>query len=701
MYILLGQIEAGHIPLEFNVGEAGSDLDLTVTLAPPNDYTRLYTPDPSTPLPMPAAASFGIRLLDESEDAFLRLTLFATVVDNTTGGVINPPVILLIDLDLEAEETDNGLEENHALRISLVGLDQGLANLLENEGIDSAMVEDAIREQLDRTISLSMSQGQRVQRIRMRKFVDGDHRSLGLYIDLALRSGPEDDTYHEPRGDVDLAQDFRTAGKPLAFATSPGLFPLLGPDLKFRVAEETEPNSGEFRFPLRKNPLDPESEKVGKIKDVSVGPEFVISENQPPQPTGRLMFNLHGEYTDAIGDPDFNLQIFFDPQIDGGIVEWDLDVDVDLGLLATLFLIAGGIILTLLFGPGLGWGSTLFIGSILGLAVLKGLIAEPLASKLIEDRLEDKGDMSFLDAIPFRIPASRRRWDPFYITEHQVVALVDNVEIDFFGIAFEGNDIVLDKQPKPVSHTIIRDEERSGDGAITALRYRVRDFERIAADLEATGPGLDRMSFSQIDPVGEPTLVSLTAAQIAERIEADRLRAPLTYTPNRIHLVENQIDALLCLSRRESNEERRRIINEFRTSAEEEIIDEDGDEIRDEVTAELEDELDEPPTDEEIDKAFDKRVETLVDTRQVEFEETDLPDLLEAAVAQLLRFDLAPEELIELQLAGVVILDGTEIIERHNSNGSVTPYYRDRPDGDPKDNLLALEHYTPPYQPPG
>ncbi|MCA9947462.1 MAG: hypothetical protein KC449_28480, partial [Anaerolineales bacterium] len=514
-----------------------------------------------------------------------------TIIDNATDGIFQGleqiPGIILLSIDLESELNDEGLEEDHALRISLFGLDPTVRNIIENQGVDPATIEDAISAQLDRTVPLGFSNGQRVQRIALRRFVDGNQRSLGLYVDLALRSGPEEDAYQEPRGNLDLAQDFRTPGRSLAFATSPALFSLLGPDLKFRMAEETEPGSGKFRFPLRKNPLDPNSEQVGKIKGVSVGPELMFLQNQPPQPTGRLMFNLSGEYTDAFGDPDFNLQVFFDPVIKNGLVEWDLDVDVDFGLLATLLLIAGGIVLTLIFGPGLGWGSTLFIGTLLGLAVLKELIAEPLASKLIEDRLEEKDDFSFLDAIPFRVPATRRRWDPFYVTEHQVVSLVEAVIIDQRGIAFEGIDLTLDKEPVPISHAVIRDEVRSG-GAVSGLRYRIRDFERIEADLQAVGPGQDRMSFSRDNPAGEPTLVSLTLSEIAERIEAERLRAPITLIPKRVHIVANQIDHLLCISRREHNEERGRLIKEFREAAEEEIINQDGDSIRDEVTAVLE-----------------------------------------------------------------------------------------------------------------
>lgn len=94
------------------------------------------------------------------------------------------------------------------------------------------------------------------------------------------------------------------------------------------------------------------------------------------------------------------------------------------------------------------------------------------------------------------------------------------------------------------------------------------------------------------------------------------------------------------------------------------------------------------------------RVTELFDQRLLDFEADRLPAEPEAAVARILRFDLAPEELIVRQQVGVAILDGKEIIVRHNADGTETPYYRDHPDGDPRDNLLSLPHYIPPYEPP-
>ena len=68
------------------------------------------------------------------------------------------------------------------------------------------------------------------------------------------------------------------------------------------------------------------------------------------------MIDVHGEYTDALGDPDFHLQLLLKPVRDAdGVISWDLDADVDLGLLATILLVVVGIGLTLLFAPALAW----------------------------------------------------------------------------------------------------------------------------------------------------------------------------------------------------------------------------------------------------------------------------------------------------------------------------------------------------------
>jgi hypothetical protein len=604
-----------------------------------------------------------------------------------------------LDFELRADLTDDGLERRHRVEISFVRFDDATIALLEAAGVDVESVQEEVAANIDRTVPLGLARGQKVTQVRLRRFVEPGQRSLGIYVDLALRSGPEGGAFHVARGDVALAQDFRPADSPLAFSTSPALFGLLGPDLRFRQAEETEPGSGQFRYPLREDPLDPESDTIGRIKGIRVGP--AVNLGMSPPFSNQLVIDVHGEYTDALGDPDFHLNIIFSPEIDNGLVEWDIDVDIDLGLLATLLLVAAGIGLTLLFGPGLGLGSTLLVGTMLGVAVLKELIVEPLAAKIVEDRIgDDEGQASILDALPFRVPAALRRWDPFYNTEHQLVSLLDEVVVDNFGIAFAATSLTLGKEPEPIDHVVIRDEERSAQGTVSAFRYRVRDFVQVTGDLESNGPGLDRMAFARADPVGEPTLVSLTDEQIEERIGQNRLRAPITYTAERIHLVDNQIEQLLCLSRVERTEQERRLIDRFRATTKAQIAADEGDDIRADVTDDLTDSLGRPPTQTEINEAVDDILEAMVDDLQPDFIEDDLPGLLDTAIAEQLRFDLAPEELAQREKARVVTLDGKVIVTRHNADGTETTYYRDHPDGNPKDNLLSLPHYVPPYTPP-
>jgi hypothetical protein len=75
---------------------------------------------------------------------------------------------------------------------------------------------------------------------------------------------PSPDAPLPARGSLGLAQDFREPASAIAFATSPGLFALLGPDAKVQRAERA-PGSSDFRFPLREDLSDPESDEIGEI----------------------------------------------------------------------------------------------------------------------------------------------------------------------------------------------------------------------------------------------------------------------------------------------------------------------------------------------------------------------------------------------------------------------------------------------------
>ena len=697
-YIILAQIESGRLATRFDVVDAERGLDLTITLHPPTDYQRLYEPEPSAPLPPEVLKSFSVRLLPEGDEAFMHVTAAVSVENRANGQSFDAvPAGMLLGVELEAETADNGLEKGHELVLTLVRFDDATRTVL-SAFADPEEVEAALRPFVDRRIPLGLARGQRVHQVRLKRFFRGDRGSLGVYLDLALRSGPKPEDLLQTRGDLGSAQNFLEQGTDLAFSTSPGLFALVGPDLKFRQAE-IDPENDSVSFPLRKNPRDPDSEVIGRIKDLRVGPKILQRPNQPPIFTNELLIKLHGEYTDAPGDPDFDLLVTLSPESKEGVVDLDIDIDVQLGLLATLVLVAGGIVLTFLFGPGVGLGSGVIAGSLIGLAVLRGLIAQPLAAKLLEDRIDEETEASILDVLPFRIPAARRRWDPFYLTEHQVVARVDSIVVDDQGFAFEATDLVLDKEAVPINHVVIRDKQRSGS-RITALRYRVADFARIADDVTANAPGRDRMAFERTDPEGEPTLVDLTLEQIAARIDRKRLLAPITYTAERIHLVDNQIDHMLTISRRERGEASRRVINRFRAERREVLMELLGQALIAAVTEELELELGRPPTEGEVQERVDAFIDPILDDLQALFEKGEFPELREQEVLRNLRFELLPEQYVELQEAGIFVLDGKEIIVRRTADGFPRPYYRDRPDGIVADNLLELPKYTPPFEVP-
>jgi len=95
-----------------------------------------------------------------------------------------------------------------------------------------------------------------------------------------------------------------------------------------------------------------------------------------------------------------------------------------------------------------------------------------------------------------------------------------------------------------------------------------------------------------------------------------------------------------------------------------------------------------------------------IDEQRAALREAD-PDLDEDEVAARLplaldrtaRFDLRPDEFADLQRKRALVIEGKEIITMRR-DGRTTVYFRDRPDGNRRDNLLTLPRYSPPYEPP-
>jgi len=702
-YILLAQVEAGLFPLNLHIErppEPPDDpgLNLDVTIHPTADYDRTgYEAHPEAELPPESGQTFDVDILFEHESgADVLVKMFLTIVDNLTQQTFQGGLDLFVNLNLTFDEDDRGFQRNHQLALEVVDIGGLVVDLAEARGADREELLEEIKQAVERSVPFGVVDNA-VQRVAIKKLRGGEgtRNAFGVYVNLALKTGPEPDEFLADRGEVENAQNFLSDGEDLAFATSSELYGKLGPDIRFRMAEEKDDGSGEFHFPLREDPGNTESDIVGKVKGIDVRPETILGPDNRPVPTGRLMIKLHGEYTDAPFDPDFRFKVLLRPKFEDGLLDWDIDTDIDLGLAGLVLALLGGIVVGLLT-LNLGAGA----GAFFALMVAKSLIAEPLIAGMLADEIDEDDDLSFLDAIPHRVRVANRRWDPLYVTRHQVVTLLDAMQINFDGLAFQGR-ASLGKEPRPRRDAFLRDEERNEEGEVTHLRYRVNDFTRFEADFEAIAPGTDRRPFRRANPEAEPTLVSLTGEEIANRVIPDRadgpvrVLAPIALSPRRVHVHQGQIDDILCITRREINEERGRLIDEFRTATKAQISDNQGEQIREELAQSLEDELGRPPTDEELDKAVDERLEALVDEAQVDFEEDELPDLLNDAIVALLRFDMAPEEFAARQQAGALFIEGKEIIVRQGK-----PYYRDRPDGDPNDNLLALPRYQPPFSPP-
>lgn len=335
-----------------------------------------------------------------------------------------------------------------------------------------------------------------------------------------------------------------------------------------------------------------------------------------------------------------------------------------------------------------GVGVALFL-----LLVAADVIVDAVATASAAQRLEESADATFLDAMPHRMPVMQRRWDPLYRTRHQVVTLIDDgVTINRSGIAFDGV-AVLGKEPTAIPDAVIKDEDRDANGEVATLRYRVADLTEIAGDLAEVAPGPDRRPFLPAD-AARPTLVGVTLDQVNDRIGSERLVHPIALAAMMIELVDNHIGLMLLISRREIDEERGRLIDRLRQDTEDDLR-ADLTDIETEETERLRTELGREPTVEELTEAVGARVKKLVDDAQLDYEETAFPGDLQAAISGILSFDLAPHELAELQDAGVLVVEGKEIIRMRSG----TVYYRDHPDFNAADNLLSLPHYHAPYVP--
>jgi hypothetical protein len=114
------------------------------------------------------------------------------------------------------------------------------------------------------------------------------------------------------------------------------------------------------------------------------------------------------------------------------------------------------------------------------------------------------------------------RWDPFYLTTHQIITRVDECIVNEKGIAFAGR-AALGKNTKPVNHIVLRTEVRNGNFEIVRLEYRVRDHTNHTQTLDQSSvfSATDRLNWVQ--NTTEPILFGLTADQVVDRISKKKI----------------------------------------------------------------------------------------------------------------------------------------------------------------------------------
>ena len=697
-YLLMNSIETGSLPLQISfpiTAPNGQPSTVNIDLYVPADYERNYTPDPAAPQPVNSdSAAFDVEILfNDAAGADLKITLVGDV-----SGILLPlpgqVVELFMSFQLRVDTDEDGNQQNARLQLATVDVQGDLIDLVINLGYaDKAFIIGQLQQYVDREIPLSMVGDGSVQSVEMQKLrgADIDTHVIAIYLNLILKNGPAEDDIRPARGLVSSGVNFLPSGDDIAFGMPSTIFDRLSTDAFERMAEETSEGSGVFNHPIP-NPDEPDGDPLGRINSITIRPKYqngTFTDELEIVVDGEIIWDWTVFGVDVTPDPNFKLYITISPVVTNGIISWDISYDLDfdpvLKFLANL-VVAG--LMTLLFVPTLGWGS-LIVGGI-GFALLYGLedwLIEPMIANGFGESADF--DTSFLDSIPNRLTVESKRWDPFYTTDHQIVAATDGMAIRDTGLGFSGK-VKLDKAARFVTHIVSRTEERDGHGDISGLRYRVKDHANAANDFVNHFAATDRESFVQVTDDAETNLYALTLEEINSRITAGKLIPRILYIAQNVHIKNNQVEEIAAITDKEVKEITNRLKDDFKEAKETEIRADQEDELRDEATEELEEELDDPPTDEQIEERLQDKIDKLVGDALDEYVLDQLDTDVGNAVKDQTRFDMAPFEMASLQLNRVLILSRFDIVVRQGK-----PYYRDRPDGYIPDNLMELPGFTP------
>ena len=654
-YLLLMAVETGEFPIEETYTPDGGGAPIRVQVLVPPTIDRTYVLDVDAPQPAeaPVDEAFAVKILPtHALGADLQVSVWLSLTRGAQTVVAFIDLFIGIGLDTTPDTDGIGLGAM-ALKLELLEIGGPLVSIAASNGLPAAELLTRLQPLINRDISMNdLGSGGRIGEIHLKKLAaDAEHEAaLGLYLNLVLRAGPQEDNVLGSRGDQTLAQNILEAGADITFASRASLYSDFAADAYHRMARRS--GSGYHHPVMKKN------EKLFDVVEIEARP-VMTGNNQ-------LKVSVEGEYEiNNLPDPNFTVHIYIYEGLDAeGIMSWTSGADVEASILADILI---GVI-ALATVPFLGPYSVLVFAA---LETAKYITQEAIAEWVVEEKTDKKVDTALLDVVPNRFTILRRRWDPFFTISHQMGLRPGATLINPLGMALWGT-AALTRATEPAKSIVIREAVRDADGNAIDLIYRVEGLEG-SEYLKAIAPGMHRGPFTQPDEVAEPQLFQLAVNDAFARVVAHELDGSETYEVQAIEFVGGEVVNLLVISSREIKEQRNRLIGEVSATAEAAAEAEDSS-----IRAEVVDEFDAQgiiPTDEQVEAEVAARKLAKVAAAVALYEATSLADDLAAAIAPLLRFELSPDQMGRMQTKGLLKIAKYDLIEIGTEKSY---YYRDR-----------------------
>jgi hypothetical protein len=671
-YLLLLAVETGELPMQatFTPDDGGDPINVELRV-PPVGFGRTYPLDEGAPEPAEFFGSLAVEILmTHSLGADLKVTVIVLLTRAEQSLPVEINLYLGIVIDTEPDSDGIGLG-SMTLKLQLLDIDGTLVNLAESQ--EPPVPKEELLAKLQPVINRELSMfdlgtGGRIATIHMKKLAadtdTGQEAALGLYVNLILRAGPQEDNVLGPRGNLAQAQNILEPGADVTFATRASIYDDFADDAYHRMARR---KGAGFDHPVMRK-----GEKVFDVVEIKglpvLDPDTSISLNQ-------LLVSVEGEYElNNLPDPNFTVNITVFEAIDAdGIMSWTSDAHVQASVLADILIGVIALATTPLFGA---FSLLVFVA----LEAAKIITEEAISEFKVEEKTDKKVDAALLDVAPNRFTIVRRRWDPFFTTNHQMGLRPGATLITPQGLALWGT-VALTRATEPAKSIIIREALRDAEGKATDLIYRVQGLEG-AEYLEAIAPGMHRgdegkSTVTRPDPA-DPQLFQITVDDAIARIAAKELDGSETYEVQAIERIGGKIRNVLVISTREINEQHDRLIGDARATAE--AAAEAQDSI---IRSEVLDEFDAQgiiPTDEQVEAEVAARKQKMVKDAIADYEASlfagaFLAGDLKAAIEPLLRFELSPHEFGRLQTKGVLKILKYLLVKRQGDPPEGDQYY--------------------------